>query len=204
MGVAADKLSVLTMAKHYIKEKYDKPGEVYLGIVSRLDAPVSGVLIIARTSKAAARLNKQFRERDTVAKTYWAAVDGRPSADERTLEDWIESDERHRKMRVAKRHSDVAKHAILTYRVLEESGGLNLLEVLPVTGRKHQIRLQLAHHGHAVAGDRKYGSRREFPAGIALHCRRLELEHPVLREHIAFTAPLPPSWGSLPFTHESP
>lgn len=196
MGVAAGKPSVLEAAREYIKRKYGKPGNVYLGVVSRLDAPVTGVLLIARTSKAAARLTEQFRARD-VEKTYWAIVSGSPKPSAGELVDWLRKDERHRKMHIADQTAADAKQARLTYRVLSSKENLSLLEVQLDTGRKHQIRLQLAHHGHPVVGDRKYGSRVEFGAGIALHARQLVLVHPVRRTPLEIVAPLPPPWRRL-------
>lgn len=193
MGVPAGKLSLLDLAKAYVKEKYHKPGNVYLGIVSRLDAPVTGVLLIARTSKAAARLTEQFRL-GTVEKVYWAVVEGTPDSPEGTCVDWMRKDERHRKMHiVAKGHAE-AKEARLSYRTLQSVAAGTLLEVRLDTGRKHQIRLQLAHRGLPIIGDRKYGSTHSFDEGIALHSRYLRLQHPVLKTELALTAKLPRSW----------
>jgi 23S rRNA pseudouridine1911/1915/1917 synthase len=196
MGVSRDRVSLLDQAKAYIKEKYRKPGNVYLGVVSRLDAPVTGVLVIARTSKAAARLTAQFRAR-TVEKTYWAAVEGTPRPASGELLDYVRKDERHRKMHVANQQAADAQEARLTYRTLQPLAGGALLEVELDTGRKHQIRLQLAHAGHPILGDRKYGSRRPFPRGVALHARRLAFDHPTRGERLDFTAPPPDSWRGL-------
>src|SRR5262245_15590711 len=201
MGVAEDVPSLLTVAKEYVRRKYNKPGNVYLGIVSRLDAPVTGVVLLARTSKAAARLSQQFRERD-VEKAYWAIVDGRIEPSEGQLVDFLRKDERHRKMHIASERTAGAQRAELEYRVMDRGevslsqglGWASLLEVRPLTGRKHQIRLQLSHAGYPIVGDRKYGSTRSFPAGIALHSRRLVIEHPVSKMQIAIEAPLPASW----------
>ena len=196
MGVAAEKASLLTEAKAYIGEKYNKPGNVYLGIVSRLDAPVTGAVVIARTSKAAGRLSEQFR-RGTVEKIYWAVVTGQPAPPEATLVDHLRKDERHRKMHVAAVASDQTQEARLAYRTLQRVKGGTLLEVTLETGRKHQIRVQLAHDEHPILGDRKYGSQAGFPKGIALHSRRVSFEHPVRREPITITAPLPASWDKF-------
>lgn len=193
MGVAADRPSLLTVAKAYLKERYEKPGEVYLGTVSRLDAPVSGVVLFARTSKAAARLTEQFRERE-VEKTYWAIVSGRPSPPAGLCVDWLMHDERHRRVHVVAPRSAGAQEARLRYRTLEHAGSHTLLEILLETGRKHQIRVQLARLGHPIVGDIKYGSRESFAAGIALHARRLACEHPVKKSRIEIEAPLPRSW----------
>lgn len=196
MGLPEGQATLLTVAKQYIKEKYEKAGNVYLGIMSRLDAPVTGVVLIARTSKAAARLTEQFRTH-TVEKTYWAVVEGRPRAVEATLVDYVADVERYRKMQVVAADTTGAQEARLSYRRLGPAGIDTLVEVLLETGRKHQIRLQFASRGHPVVGDRKYGSSRRFPAGIALHARRLVVRHPVRDEALTFIAPLPPSWRSL-------
>ena len=195
MGVVAPKPSLLTEAKAYIKEKYQKPGNVYLGIVSRLDAPVTGLLLIARTSKAAARLTEQFRNKK-VQKSYWALVETPPKPDQATLQNWVCKDERHRRMHVVSAETEGAREAILSYQTLQSSRGSTLLEIDLKTGRKHQIRLQLSHQGHPILGDRKYGSRREFPAGIALHAHSLSFQHPVQDKVLQFTAPLPTCWKS--------
>jgi len=196
MGVAADEPSLLAVAKEYIRRKYGKPGEVYLGIVSRLDAPVTGVVLIARTSKAAARLSEMFRERD-VEKTYWALVEGRVEPASGTLIHYLRKDERHRMMHVTIAGAADAQRAELNYRVLRSVKGNTLLEIELLTGRKHQIRVQLADAGWPVVGDRKYGSRRAFASGIALHSSRLKFNHPVRKVPVEVEAPLPPAWEGL-------
>lgn len=196
MGVAADEPSLLAEAKEYIRRKYDKPGEVYLGIVSRLDAPVTGVVLMARTSKAAARLTEMFKRRD-VQKTYWALVEGRVEPACGELVHYLRKDERHRKMHVATAHAAGAQRAELSYRLLRFVKQCSLLEVELHTGRKHQIRVQLADALAPVVGDRKYGSRRAFPNGIALHSRRLAFEHPVRKTPVVLEAPLPPAWDAF-------
>jgi 23S rRNA pseudouridine1911/1915/1917 synthase len=193
MGVSDDRPSLLTVAKEYVRQKYNKPGNVYLGIVSRLDAPVTGVVLLARTSKAAARLSQQFRDRD-VEKIYWAIVEGTVEPGEGNLVDYLRKDERHRKMHVTGPSTPDAQRAELTYRVLTAEASHSLLEVRPLTGRKHQIRLQLAHAGLPIVGDRKYGGARPFATGIALHSRRLVIEHPVSKMQLETEAPLPASW----------
>jgi len=193
MGVAADRPSLLTVAKQYVKQAYDKPGNVYLGIVSRLDAPVTGVVLMARTSKAARRLSEQFKNR-TVEKTYWAVVSGNFVPQAGSWEDWLRHDERHRRVHVARPGQAGAKLARLGYRRLKKVTAGWLIEVRLETGRKHQIRVQCAAHGAAVLGDRKYGSREPFAAGIALHARRLVFSHPVRHENLELIAPLPDSW----------
>lgn len=195
MGVAGEETSLLTLAKADIKRRYQKPGNVYLGVVSRLDAPVTGVVLIARTSKAARRLNEQFRQRE-VAKTYWAVVEGCPPPSGQWV-DWLGADERHRRMHIVGRSHPGAQEARLKYQVLRQLEGLSLVEVALETGRKHQIRVQAAHHGYPIVGDRKYGSTRPFPDGIALHARQLAVSHPVSGQRLTFEAPLPRSWRRL-------
>lgn len=193
MGVAEDRESLLTVAKEYIAEKYDKPGNVYLGIVSRLDAPVTGLVLLARTSKAAARLSEAFRTRQ-VRKIYLAVVAGRPAEDAGVLEHYLRKDERHRKVHVTHAGAEGAQQARLSYRLLGAAGGLSLLEIELDTGRKHQIRVQLAKIGCPIVGDRKYGGSEDFSPGIALHSYRAEFEHPVRREPMELKARLPKSW----------
>ena len=200
MGVEADQPSLLEVAREYIRKKYQKPGNVYLGVVSRLDGPVTGVVLIAKTSKGAARLSEAFRERE-VGKTYWAVVAGAPSPPEGVLEHYLRKDERHRKVHVTQAGAEGAQLARLAYRTLAAEGSLALLQVEPETGRKHQIRVQLAKIGSPIVGDVKYGSREAFPLGIALHSRRLELEHPVRREPLILEAPVPRSWRSRAEIH---
>jgi 23S rRNA pseudouridine1911/1915/1917 synthase len=193
MGVSEDRESLLTVAKEYVKRKYDKPGNVYLGIVSRLDAPVTGVVLLAKTSKAAARLSEAFRQR-RVKKIYLAAVEGTPTAASAVLEHYLRKDERHRRVHATHEACPDAQLARLAYRVVASEGELSLLEVELETGRKHQIRVQLAKSGHAIVGDRKYGSSLRLAEGIALHARRLELEHPVKRTPLVIEAQVPAVW----------
>jgi len=196
MGVAAERDSLLVQAKEYIKHRYRKPGNVYLGAMSRLDAPVSGVVLFARTSKAAARLTEQFRTR-TVEKTYWAIVAGEVQPPAGGLVDFIRADERHRRMHRTTAGEPGAQEARLSYRRLAALTAGTLLEIALETGRKHQIRLQLSGRGWAILGDRKYGSREPFGAGIALHSRRVVFTHPTRDERIELVAPLPPAWRKL-------
>lgn len=193
MGVAAGEKSLLTVAKNYIAQKYDKPGNVFLGVVSRLDTPTTGVVAIARTSKAADRLNRQFREH-TVRKIYYAVVEGRLAEPHGTLIDRIAEEKRHRKMFITRDPQTPAVEAILHYRVLKRFSRHTLLEIRLETGRKHQIRVQMQHFGYPILGDRKYGSRDAFPSGIALHARELTLEHPTTHQSMTFTAPMPRTW----------
>lgn len=191
-GAMAGLPSVVALAKAYIKQKYHKPGNVYLGVVSRLDRAVSGVVLFARTSKAAARLTEQFRTR-TVKKLYWAVVRGEPTASE-ICEDWLVKDEPRHRMRVVAEQVAGATRARLLYRRLRSLSRGWLLEVSLETGRKHQIRVQLAERNLPILGDRKYGSDEPFAAGIALHSRLLQLVHPTRGEAIKLTAPLPFAW----------
>ncbi len=196
MGVAPHLPSLLSLAKEYVKQRYNKPGNVYLGVVSRLDAPVTGVVLFARTSKAARRLTEQFRS-GRVQKIYWAAVEGHVPNEHGECLDWLVHDERHRRVHVTGAGHPGAREARLAFRRLRTAGGLSVVEIELHTGRKHQIRVQLAHRGYPIVGDRKYGSRRNFPAGIALHARRLVVVHPVRHEPLELVAPLPASWSAL-------
>ncbi|MDO4584931.1 MAG: RluA family pseudouridine synthase [Planctomycetia bacterium] len=190
MGVAEGEKSLLTVAKNYIAQKYHKPGNVYLGIVSRLDTPTTGVVVIARTSKAAKRLNEQFRSR-TVQKTYWAIVEGFPPP-EGTLSHRMGEEKRHRKMFITQNRDGIP--AILHYKTFQRFENASLLEIHLETGRKHQIRVQMAHIGHPILGDYKYGSRKPFPLGIALHARTLTFQHPTLGTTLTLNADLPTTW----------
>ncbi|MDR1959102.1 MAG: RluA family pseudouridine synthase [Planctomycetaceae bacterium] len=202
MGRPEGEETLLTRAKDYLKQKYCKPGNVYLGVVSRLDTPVSGVVLFARTSKAAARINEQFRTH-AVEKTYHALVEGNLYPEETQLVDFMCEDPRHRKMWITKSADGAdVKEAKLHYRKLAMTGKISHIQVLLETGRKHQIRLQLSHHGFPILGDRKYGARRMFPDGIALHARSLAVTHPVSGEPVKLTAPFPASWKSYGFALE--
>ena len=162
------------IVKQYIKEKYNKPGNVFLGVVHRLDRPVSGLVVFAKTSKALSRLNEMFRTGD-VHKTYWAIVKKNDIAPEATLTDWLTRNERQNKSYAHNREVPGAKKAVLSYKVRSMSDNYMLLEVRLMTGRHHQIRCQLAHMGCPIKGDLKYGSPRSNPDGsISLMSRRVE------------------------------
>lgn len=179
------------IVKQYIKEKYNKPGNVFLGVVHRLDRPVSGLVVFAKTSKALSRLNEMFRTGD-VHKTYWAIVKKNDIAPEATLTDWLTRNERQNKSYAHNREVPDAKKAVLSYKVRSMSDNYMLLEVRLMTGRHHQIRCQLAHMGCPIKGDLKYGSPRSNPDGsISLMSRRVEFVHPVSKETIAVEAPVP-------------
>ncbi len=191
MGLPAGEETLLTRAKAYVKAKYNKPGDVFLGVVSRLDVPVSGVVLFARTSKAAARLNEQFRERG-VEKTYLALVEGSIFPVETDCVDRITEDERHRKVWITR--EPCGKESRLHYKKLRQAGANSLVEVHLETGRKHQIRVQLASRGFPILGDRKYGARTDFPNGIGLHAWKLTVKHPISGDTIELTAPPPKEW----------
>lgn len=177
--------------KEYIKEKYQKPGNVFLGVVHRLDRPVAGLVIFARTSKALSRLNDMFRTSD-IHKTYWAIVKNRPKETEGTLTHWIVRNEKQNKSYAHDREVKDSKKAILHYRVIGASEKYTLLEIRLMTGRHHQIRCQLAKMGCPIKGDLKYGAERSNPdGGISLLSRFVEFVHPVSKETIKATAPLP-------------
>ncbi|MBP5388244.1 MAG: RluA family pseudouridine synthase [Prevotella sp.] len=181
--------------KHYIKEKYNKPGAVFLGVVHRLDRPVSGLVVFARTSKALARLNKMFAE-GQVHKTYWAIVEVGSEKfdmrDERMLEHWLVRNEKQNKSYAYDHEVPHSKLARLRCRQIASSDHYNLLEVQLMTGRHHQIRCQLSAIGCPIKGDLKYGARRSNPDGnISLLARHIEFEHPVSHELISIDAPLP-------------
>ncbi len=179
--------------KAYLKAKYQKPGNVFLGVVHRLDRPVSGVLLFARTSKAAARLSEQFRQ-GSVEKVYWAVVEGDVLRSAGTLEDWLKKDAVTRRVDVVEPRTPGARQALLHYQTRGRHGGLAWLELRPQTGRTHQLRVQLAHHGHPIYGDAKYGSIHTFAPAVALHARALTFLHPIRYEPITLTAELPRAW----------
>lgn len=182
--------------KEYIKLKYNKPGEVFLGVPHRLDRPTSGVVLFARTSKALVRLNEMFKDHDAMRKTYWAIVQGAPKMPEARLENYLIRNEPQNKSYIAKPGAKDAKLAVLTYRTLAKGDNYSLLEVELLTGRHHQIRCQLAAIGCPIKGDLKYGAKRSNPDGsISLHARQITFVHPVRKEQLTITAPVPE--GSL-------
>ncbi len=184
---------LLTLARLFLKEKFDKPGNVFLGLVHRLDRPVSGVLVFARTSKAASRLSEQFRKR-TPTKRYLALVEGLCSG-EGTCIDYLVKEKRQ--VRVVDRQYPGAQEAILTFRVLDSRHGMSLLEVQLETGRSHQIRVQLAHRGMPIIGDFRYGTKVPFDGrNLALHCYSLQVLHPTRGDLMEWTAMPPATWGS--------
>ena len=185
--------------KEYIKQKYNKPGNVFLGVVHRLDRPVSGLVVFAKTSKALSRLNDMSRTGD-VHKTYWAVVKRRDIATEGTLTDWLTRNERQNKSYAHEREVPGAKKAVLKYKVRAVADNYMLIEVTLLTGRHHQIRCQLSHMGCPIKGDLKYGAPRSNPDGsISLLSRRVEFVHPVSKENIVAYADVPDDrlWNDL-------
>ncbi len=193
-GDATGDEPLVEVAKRYIKDKYEKPGAVFLGVVHRLDRPVSGVVVFARTSKALARMNTLFRDKKT-KKTYWAVVENRPPAKKDTLVHWLVKDEAKNKTTAFSKENAQGKRSELTYAIKGQQGPYYLLEVNPITGRPHQIRVQLASVGCPIVGDLKYGYRTaNDDGGICLHAFELEFTHPVTKSPIAVKV-VPPDSG---------
>ena len=195
------------MVKAYIKEKYQKPGEVFLGVTHRLDRPTTGVVLFARTSKALTRLNAMFQSHELIRKTYWAIVEKAENGkvkgenDEAIrLENYLWRNEKQNKSFVVKAGTKDAKRAVLSYRAIAQSDRYTLLEINLETGRHHQIRCQLSAIGLPIKGDLKYGAKRSNPdGGISLHARKIEFVHPVSKLPISITAPVPEDmlWKAL-------
>ncbi len=192
--VQADKTGDIPLSdevKAYIKEKYAKPGNVFLGVVHRLDRPVWGLVTFARTSKALSRLNEMFRNGE-VHKTYWAITKNRPAEEEATLTHWIKRNEKQNKSYAYDTEKPGTKKAVLSYKVIGCTDNYTLLEIKLMTGRHHQIRCQLAKIGCPIKGDLKYGARRSNPDGsISLFARSIEFVHPVSKELVKVEAPVP-------------
>lgn len=185
--------------KEYLKEKYNKPGNVFCGVTHRLDRPVSGIVVFAKTSKALSRLNTMFKDKD-VKKTYWAIVCNRPPQTEGTLHNFLVRNEKQNKSYAYDREVPNSKEAILDYRLIASSDRYFLLEINLHTGRHHQIRCQLAKIGCPIKGDLKYGAPRSNPDGsISLHARHIEFVHPVSKTPVSVTAPVPEDklWQSI-------
>ena len=200
--VQSDKTGDKTLAdevKSYIKRKYKKPGEVFLGIIHRLDRPVGGVIVFARTSKALSRMNSLFREKK-MAKTYWAIVEEKPPYENGELVNWLKKNQVKNRSRAYNVEVKESKKAELTYRLLGRSRHYYYLEIQPKTGRHHQIRIQLAHLGCKIKGDVKYGAKRTNKDGsIHLFARSLSFTHPVKKEKIIIRAnpPIDPLWNEM-------
>ncbi len=188
------------LVKSYIKTKYNKPGNVFLGVPHRLDRPTSGIVLFARTGKALTRLNEMFREKGEIKKTYWAVVDHKPMPTEATLTHYIVRNTQKNKSFAYSEERPDSKEASLTYRLIASSDRYFLLEIELHTGRHHQIRAQLATIGCHIKGDLKYGSPRSNPdGGIHLHARQIEFIHPIKKEKITITArpPHEPLWDAF-------
>lgn len=184
--------SLCDTLKDFLKEKYNKPGNVFVGLPHRLDRPVSGIVVFAKTSKALERLNEMFRN-GSVRKIYWAIVKDAPEEPEKNLSSWIVRNEKQNKSYAYPKEVKGSKHAVLYYRHIAGSQNYNLLEVELKTGRHHQIRCQLSSIGCPIKGDLKYGAKRSNPDGsISLHARMVEFIHPVSKQPIKITAPVPP------------
>ena len=180
------------IVREWLKAKYDKPGNVFLGVVHRLDRPVTGAVLCAKTSKALSRLNKMFASHENVRKTYWAIVGNRPPQESGTLTHWLTRNGQTNTARAYDREVPGSKKAILDYRLISSSDKYFLLEVTLHTGRHHQIRCQLSKIGCPIRGDLKYGAPRSNPDGsISLHARSLSLTHPVSMKPINVVAPVP-------------
>lgn len=187
------------IVKEYIKEKYKKPGAVFLGVVHRLDRPVSGVVVFARTSKSLERMNELFRNRET-KKIYHAIVYGKPAKPSDTLVHWLVKDESRNKTTAFKKENKDGLRSELSYELQRHAGNQSLLEVHPLTGRPHQIRVQLASIGCPIVGDVKYGAKEpNDDASICLHASRLEFIHPVRKEPVVIAAAFPQNhiWDSF-------
>lgn len=196
MGVQAGDDSLHKWAGEYLKQKYNKPGNVYVGVVSRLDAHTSGVIVLARTSKAASRLSDQLR-RGTVTKRYLALIPtGLQPLRGQLADRLVKNESRHRMAVVPESAAKVSgeKQALLEYKTIDQNESIQALEVDLKTGRKHQIRVQLEQAGFPILGDRKYGSQRRMPTGIALHCHQLSFLHPTLKTVQSFQVSPPHYW----------
>lgn len=194
--VQGDKTGDIPLSEHlkaYLKKKYNKPGEAYLGVVHRLDRPTTGVVLFAKTSKALSRLNAMFADKAQVQKTYWALVDAMPPTTEGTLTHWLVRNEKQNKSVAHNKEVQQSKKAVLHYKLLKSFDHYHLLEIDLITGRHHQIRAQLAAIGLHIKGDLKYGAKRSNPdGGICLHAYKLTFEHPVKKEVISIEAA--PNW----------
>jgi 23S rRNA pseudouridine1911/1915/1917 synthase len=189
---------LVSWASDYLKARYQKPGNAYVGLVHRLDRPTSGAMVLARTSKAASRLSHQFRS-GRISKTYWAIVEGQPELPEGQWDDTLEKDRRLNRVRLLDEPCPGGQLARVHYRIVKRGGGLCKLELRPATGRSHQLRVQLAGRGLPILGDRKYGAATLLEADdghrrIALHARELSFIHPTREEVISIVAPVPADW----------
>ena len=187
-----------TILKDYLKKKYNKPGNVFLGIVHRLDQPVGGVMVFAKTSKAASRLSEQIRQ-NSWKKCYLAVVDGIPKQKSGILEDYLVKNETTNEVSVSKKGEPKAKFARLSYEVLKSENGRSLLKITLETGRAHQIRVQLSSRGFPISNDHKYNKKSRNIADIALWAYSVEIEHPVTKEKLVFSREMPENMKKLWF-----
>ena len=197
-GDVSGEPSLVDIVTSYLKTRYQKPGNVYVGLLHRLDRPVSGVVLLAKTSKAAGRLSDQFRQ-GSITKVYWAIVEGCPRVEEGDWVDWLDKDSRTNRTGLIAEESGSGKEARVKFRVLGRVDRLSKLELRPSTGRSHQLRVQLATRGLPILGDGKYGATTQLIAldghlRIALHARTLTFSHPTRREAILVEAPVPADW----------
>lgn len=199
--VQADQTGDHTLAdrvKNYIGRKYQKPGAVFLGVIHRIDRPVSGVVLFARTSKALSRMNDQFRTRE-VSKTYLAAVENKPAENKATLIHWLKKNEEQNRATLYKKETPGALRCELSYKTIKTGQGFSLIEVLPLTGRSHQIRAQLSAIACPIRGDLKYGASEGFNESIALHASQLSFVHPVTKASVMIRADVPQNLIWQPF-----
>ena len=195
MGDHTGEPTLVDVARDYLREKYQKPGNVFVGVVHRLDRPVSGVVLFARTSKGASRLSEQFRVH-SVEKTYLALVEGSVTARQGDLHDRLVKD-RERNVVTVARVGEIGQECVLSFERLDRFGRFTLLEIRPETGRSHQIRVQLASRGWPIVGDRKYGSQQHIDGFIALHASSLTFAHPTTKEPLTVSSPQPEEWHGL-------
>jgi 23S rRNA pseudouridine1911/1915/1917 synthase len=196
MGVTGDKRSVVGLLRLYLQQRDLQSRPTFLGVVSRLDTPVTGILLLAKDPKTAEAINRQFRER-LASKRYWALVERAPQPPAGQWEDWLRPSRRRHRVEAAEPEAPEARGAITKYQLRGKVGEWFLVDLRPVTGRKHQLRFQLALHGCPVVGDRKYGARTSFPVGVALHALELQILHPKNNTPLRIWAPLPPIWRRL-------
>ncbi len=209
-GAPPGQENLIEQVKDYIKLKYDKPGNVYLGVTHRLDRPVSGVVVFSRNSKCAARISEQFAQR-TVEKRYLAVLETPPEQPEGKLEDWLFRVPDESRVIISREHNTQAKPANLSYQTIAVKQGKALVSILLGTGRMHQIRIQFGSRGYPIIGDLQYGAKQHFPGfqnaprseePIALHAWRLKLKHPIRYDDLTITAKIPESWKRLGFSDD--